>query len=72
MTDAPVIGFTVIVVCCLESQAPLLHISGQVSNHFIGASLNTTCGMEICQSSVRLKEEEEGGGFLQLQKWNQI
>lgn len=40
----------------------MLYISGQVSNHFIGASLNTTCGMEICQSSV----SPTGGGLASI------
>lgn len=43
----------------MKFRLSVVHIYAQVSNHFIGASLNTTCGMEICQSSIRPRE---GGG----------
>lgn len=45
---------------------PVLFISEQGSNHFIGACLNTTCGMEICQSTMRPKEGEGVGGCLSI------
>lgn len=48
-----------------------VHIYAQVSNHFMGASLNTTCGMEICQSSMRPREGGRrgcvcGGGWASI------